>query len=500
MRWKRLLACMLFYAPGLAAQPAPAAEPRYVAVFADGNRAEGNELNSWSYPGEMARLDGTELLNLGRPLRWLRDQTLGAFDPAGDVTGYVELIGGDRLPGRLVEFIETEEEEEPPAESLNPDPRARKKPAARDRTKRVPEIVKTPEEKKPAPPHLTVTIELPHYLPAEARSISRIRVLPRYVRRVVWGKGPAQATEPGTLLFRDGRRTTFQGLRWQRDSVRVLSDEGIRQAAFSELTEVHLPRGDAWQDYCRELTDLKLEANARLVRVETSRGLIITTAESGLRPSGVGGDRPKWFHVAQPAWSLDPIWVRVLSIRARMYFAPTEIPLCRWPPVRFVSRPLLGQGWFWQMDRNVEGGLLASEKQLHGWGLGVHAPCELWFEIPKGVEGFRTRAGLDRLAGTGGCARACIYVNQPGGQQLFQSKHLVGSTEVVDPGKLSLGGPDRGQKYLVLVADAAERDRPSGTDPLDIRDTLDWIEPMFTIDRQKLAEATAPATPAKAKP
>jgi len=41
------------------------------------------------------------------------------------------------------------------------------------------------------------------------------------------------------------------------------------------------------------------------------------------------------------------------------------------------------------------------------------------------------------------------------------------------------------------VADAAETDRPPGADPLDIRDTLDWIEPVFLLNRDKLRAEVA---------
>ena len=47
---------------GLGLLPAAAGESRYVAVFVDGSRAEGNEINGWSYEHDSPRLDGTELL------------------------------------------------------------------------------------------------------------------------------------------------------------------------------------------------------------------------------------------------------------------------------------------------------------------------------------------------------------------------------------------------------------------------------------------------------
>ena len=57
---------------------------------------------------------------------------------------------------------------------------------------------------------------------------------------------------------------------------------------------------------------------------------------------------------------------------------------------------------------------------------------------------------------------------------------------MADTGNLALGGPADGPKTLVLVADAAEREGPPGADPLDIRDVLDWIEPMLLLDPERL--------------
>jgi hypothetical protein len=304
------------------------------------------------------------------------------------------------------------------------------------------------------------------------------------VRRIVWGKGRSRDIEPGTLLFRDGGRLACQSLRWQADGVRVLTADGIRQVPLAELSEVCLPQADAWQSYCEELAALDPECKSRLVRLATTRGCILSTSLAHLEATG-GWDRTAWCHVVRPAWCLDAVCVPFSTIQAWWTFAPHEVPLSRWPPLRFVSRPMLGKGWSYEVDRNVEGGLLASAKQVHGWGFGVHAPCELWFEIPPAARGFQVRVGLDRLAGSGGCARALVCLDRPDAAPRFRSKHLIGSSEVVDAGTLALGSRDA-RKLLILVADAADRDRPPGADPLDIRDMLDWIEPLWLLDPAEL--------------
>jgi hypothetical protein len=310
--------------------------------------------------------------------------------------------------------------------------------------------------------------------------------LPRLVRRIVWTKGSVRPLEPGTLFYQNGRRLAFQGLRWQHDAVRVLVENGVREVPLAELTEIHLPRNDPWQSYCQELAMVNPDCAARMVRLETSRGLVVSGSLAVMTAVGGGGDFRNWYHVVQPAWSLDPLYVPFLSIRSRWHFLPDELPLTRLRPARFVERPLLGRGWFWQADRNVEGGPLANGQGLCGWGFGVHAPSELWFELPRGVQGFRSRVGLDGMVGNGGCARGAIYVNRREGNALARTKILIGSIESAETGAVPLAGPAAGQKFLILVADAVEQDPPPGADPLDIRDMLDWIEPVLQLDMARL--------------
>ena len=73
--------------------------------------------------------------------------------------------------------------------------------------------------------------------------------------------------------------------------------------------------------------------------------------------------------------------------------------------------------------------------------------------------------------------------------------HLIGSGEPASSGPIALTGPGGGQKSLLLVADPAHADRPPGTDPLDIRDLVDWLEPVLTLDLEKLKSEVAARLP-----
>src|SRR5690606_19845196 len=166
-----------------------------------------------------------------------------------------------------------------------------------------------------------------------------------------------------------------------------------------------------------------------------------------------------------------------------------ELPRSAWEPAEVSQRHELGGGWTWQRDRNVQGGPLRSAGENHGWGLGTHAQCSLTFELPPLARRFRGRVALDELAGSGGCARARIYLNSQETSPVFSSDTLIGSHDVVEIAAIDLPLPSkpapaasgeragRPRVTMTLVSDAVYEDRPKGADPFDIRDLVDWLEP-----------------------
>jgi hypothetical protein len=123
------------------------------------------------------------------------------------------------------------------------------------------------------------------------------------------------------------------------------------------------------------------------------------------------------------------------------------------------------------------------------------------FAAPPLVQQFHAWAALDEAAGHGGCVRLAVQIrdaqtNAPVKPQ-FQSKILVGSQEVVEIGPLKFdaatttGKTPVSSAALVLIADPVHRGRPAGADPLDIRDTVDWLQPLFELDADRLRVAVA---------
>lgn len=427
----------------LLARAAAAEDMRYLAVFSDGSRVTDGHLTDWGNPNNQPKLNGRPLFDQSNHIRWIKKETP---EPVGQPTAFVEIFGGDCLPGRVAAVGNTSTMEEG-------------------------EI----------PLHVIVEPTIPLTWP-ESQQSSRIRVLTRWLRRIVWERRSTDGYQPSTLFYRDGRQLAFRSIRFNREGVTVLTESERRDVRFSDMAELHMPRLDWWDAYFEQVALLTPDCKARLTRLETLDGLKATTSADRFQPMAWGdpNNPESWFHAVQPAWSLDPMWVRHGRVLFRRFFGPHEVPLSVVEPSDTKIRSALAAGWRPQMDRNAQGGALESAHQEAGWGIGMHAFTEMHFPLPSCIQSFRSRIGLDQIVGKGGCARALVYANSADGEPLFRSKHLIGSDEAVDTGGLPLSGSAGAQ--LILVAHPAHVDRPEGADPFDIRDVVDWLEPQLNLD------------------
>jgi hypothetical protein len=199
---------------------------------------------------------------------------------------------------------------------------------------------------------------------------------------------------------------------------------------------------------------------------------------------GSNGNAGSWYHILQPVWSLDPLWVPFAKIHMRWSFAPQQVPLSRIRPTTALSPPL--QPWF--ANRNSGKRLLHSGQSQYAWGFAVHAHSELSLPLPKYAKAFRSRVGLDSIVGTGGCARARVYVGSTSAKPAYESPLLIGSQKTVDSGRIALPVLPDSPGLLILQADPVNRGGPPGADPLNIRDKLDWLDPSLELDTASLRD------------
>ena len=438
-----LLGCCLWTTVAARAVSAP-----FTGAFANGVRFQGAQLTNWPdtkkpphitvpVPGGTDR-DLGSVFDAQNPVSWLFNEAAEA--PSAARPG-VELFGGDRLPGQVIGFRYGTES---PVDRLQ----------AHLLVKPDNEAVKTP--------------------------IAVLRIKTQAVSKVVWQPRRSDRYTPATLYFLDDRQISFRALRWGAEGVTLLLPEGgTRAVAFRDIAELHLPRRDPWLNYRETLGVLSPECSNRLIRVETSRGLMVTGT---LERSRMSADT----HLLQPAWCLDPLGYAHKHLRWWRFSSPHEVPLSFLTPVRIEQRSPLGGVLPWQADQNVKLQPLRHGGKLYGWGLGMQSYCELEYELPDGIRAFRASVGMDDQALRTGCGRGRVYVNSTAEKPMWESKLLVGAEEGAATDRLVLKGPTQGQNRLILTADAPDTGRPAHADPLNIRSLVDWLEPSLELDPDRL--------------
>ena len=413
--------------------------PAYRVRFVDGTTRYGTQLTEGHRSLDELELDGVPLVG-GPSLRSI--ERLGDAEDRPSL-GWLEFEGGDRLPGEVVA-----------AEPTEPG----------------------------RPTSLVVRAGVPLGPPRDPIEF-HLRVRADFVRRVVWNpySESSKVDAPG-LRFRDGRWEPIRSVRFEEDSVVALTEDRVLRAPYTSLSSLSLPARDPWEGVLDALALLSPNLDGRLMRLETTDGLVVTASDSRLRPTHYqgNGQRPStWLEHVHAPWSLDPIWIRFPQVKRWAFFDALELPLSRIPPVETERRPIVSVGWLPRVDRNVRGTNLETRDAWGAWGVGVHAPTTLVYPLHEVVSGFRSLTGIDREAIGGGAARALVAFERDGRRvEVFRSDLLTGASGVVDTGALDATDATR----LVLEADPATEVQGDGIDPWDIRDLLDWLEPVLWLD------------------
>jgi hypothetical protein len=462
----------------IAARPAAAAanDPLlHDGLFADGTRVTGVPIAGWNAPASQPQLGGRPMFDAANPVRWVVRQDAAALRPVATPQPFIELAGGDRLPGII----------EGHASGVD-------------------------DWRHALPPHLLVRPLAPVDLPGKPPR-PQIRVVTEFVRRIVFTPRVGPSLPSATILTRDGREVGFRSLRFTGSGVIILGDDGTQRFPFDEIAEIRLADRDPWQMYLRLVAWLVPQAAAspaeaaaaRLMRAETDDGLVATAAADPLSGTGNAQDPRSWHVRAQPAWSLDPLWLPHANVRRWIVFAATDVPLSLIEPTTVDRQATFGGSWTWQSDRNVQGGPLAAKGLPFGWGFGTQATAALTFPLPAFATAFRTGAALDSAAGAGGCVKASVHLGDARGKPLWHSDFLVGTQDPVDTGSLAIPPAAAGSaapRVLVLVADAAHEGRPPDADIHDIRDIFDWLDPLVSLAAEGFDGAVRDQLPATIAP
>jgi hypothetical protein len=426
--------------------------PRFSAAWTDGRRNMG-ELTGWDRPDGVLSFDGQPLF-VGEPaVRWLRNAQIipqQAFECG------VELVGGDFFPGDVTELA----------------PRS--------------------EHIAAGEPYLLIQPAVSVDLPGTPRR-QTVPINTQWVKRIVWSPREDNGFQPQTAFLRDGRRLRFRAIHWLPDGARLLEDNKIETVRLKELAELHLAGQEMWPAYLRLLAVLSPDCRGRIVRLEGSSGIKITTSWERLRPWSLGHNRSaaNALCIVQPAWTTDGLAIPIEQIERITVFSPEEIPLTTLAPARSESRGFVFAGpQPMRVNASVLGSSLCSGGGEYAWGMGVHAGHLLEFELPSLARRIETWVGLDEMAKDGGCARGRIeivpQVPLKSSTEARESPLLIGSRQTPARLQLALPGSIPPKTRLRFIADAVPAERPRGADPLEVRDFLDWLEPLLILDRDQL--------------
>ena len=204
MRCSLLLLMLLIQAAGLVVEIQAAETGRFAFSFQGGERAVADELDAWpiSVGSLKARLATRELYAGNDHVRLIRD-----LDAKVELQApLVMLANGDVVSGLPRQLVGSDGRQGQP--------------------QRVRVLLHTP------------------LLPVDSDGVS---VRTDRVQRIIGEEGRQRrpAPQPGTVLLLDGRQLKGSSIRWQEYGLAILTDNGLVQAAFTELADVVFPQVDS---------------------------------------------------------------------------------------------------------------------------------------------------------------------------------------------------------------------------------------------------------------
>lgn len=404
---------------------------RFLAVYDDGSTQEGNSLHNtfgWSRLTNAPTIGNLPVIKKGTNLRCIR----AVQSPRRYSDPCVVMANGDVLPGQVIG-------------------------------------VGRPGPEAGFEKSLVIRMAPPLVTWSEEPSILHVRL--DRVARIVSDASSPKEVPPGTVKLLDGRLIEFEAFRWGEKEYKLLTKDEIVRGPYSDLKDYHAKSIDRWGAIQDDVSIPCPYPNSPMVRLELPNGAALT-GRRGLYVE-VGHN----LMAIQPSWSYAGIRFDSGQVTSRSYRSPKEIPLSLLESTTLSQRSFTGFEWAWKRNRNVRGGELRTGSITGAQGLGTHSYSAIAFELPPGARSFSSWVGLDQSVGDGGCVQCGIYGDNQEGKPLWQSDYLRGSDAPLYVDNLSV----EGLKRLILVTDYGHDGRPEGADPMDIRDEVDWIEPMIKL-------------------
>ena len=410
-----------------------AAAENYVIIYEDGAAQTGNQTSntySWSGNTNAPSIGGEPLLRDPKTIRYVRELHRGI----SNFGGYIQMANGDVLPGLPAAILPADQEFSLPRRLL-----------------------------------ALMTAPCRSYRSNSSEMVVRLE----RVAAIVPSKEAEKVLNPGTVLLRDGTPIEYKSARWGDDGLKLLTKTGIKRVPFADLAGYRAKNIDYWKAMQEDASMPSPDPNDRLIQFRLTNGAILTgkrmlLVELGTELMGI-----------QPSWAFTGIRFSTKNdVVGRSLRNINETYLSMMPSTTLAQKSYTGFLWPWQKDRDVRGQELQTGQLRASNGFGTHAYSEIKVALPPGANTLDTWVGLTESVGSGGCVECSIYGDEIKGHPIWQSTHLRG-----DDAPKRITSLDVSQhQHLILVTDYGHEKRPPGADPLDIRDEVNWLQPIITGD------------------
>ena len=444
LRLLSLTICCCAWMAGWATIAAGQENGRFALAFRSGEKLAVDNLPSWPIPtaADVKKVNGRDVFNEDAPVRLIRDQLAKVERKAP----LVVLANGDVLNG-------------------------------------LPRQLAASDGRQGQAQRVRVQLDAP-LMPVDGVGVN---VRTDRVQRIIGldARLRKPAPEPGTVLLLDGRELKGSSIRWREYGLSILTNDGIVQAAFTELADVVFPQVDQLAAAVEDSFGAGSLTGPAIMRFVLRSGAVLTTSRASReveRSRSRGRAVVEVMYYVQPAWCSNPIAIPEGEIAWVGYRRTDEVPLSLLPAETPLNSRLIGEPVSWLRNQSRGSSLVSTSGDDSDLGLATHSDSQIVFQLPAGAVSFSTVLGLDRVAGDGGCVRCRIAewnaaTKQPG-KTLWDSGILLGSSTPKSTGAVDV----RSLKHVVLITDNAHEGRPSGTDPLDIRDDVCWLSPLVVIN------------------
>ena len=301
------------------------------------------------------------------------------------------------------------------------------------------------------------------------RATSEVPVRVSWVESIVAGSGRIAPT--GSLLDAKGEVIPFTACRFVPEGIRLLSEGQVRNVPFGALAQVGFPVVDRVGKILREAAFSRAMGTRWMSRVTVADGSVMTGRR---REVAMGGPNGTGF--VQPVWAERGIPINGSELAWWSFHEVDALPLTLFAVTELNRSTMTGFVWSWRKDESLRGGVLASGHYVADTGLALHSRTVLSFKMPAGVQSISMWVGLDKDVQGKGCATVALRRDHATGPVLWERRFMTGKDR---PQRVTQNL--KGAKAVVLSVDFAHAGRPAGTDPLDIRDEVDFLLPYVNV-------------------